>query len=273
MLILGLCTGAFGVAVGTGGGIILVPMLLIFTGLDTGLIAGTSLALVSVNSFSGMLAYRRLGLVDIRSGLLFAISAIPGSVGAPFVVGIVSGGVFRALFGAILIGVAAHMTISGHIGNQSITRGKILFKTLVASRKITTTGGHVYEYEFDNGLATAFNIILGFISAFFGTGGGFLRTPVLVAAFSFPVRVAVATSVFALSIYATVGASVHAYLDHVDWYPTLFWTGLGLLGGSQIGVRIASTIKSKWLMRLLMGLLFVMGTKLLGEAAGFTIGM
>ena len=105
-------------------------------------------------------------------------------------------------------------------------------------------------------------------AAFLGTGGGFLRTPVLVAVFGFPVRVAVATSVFALSIYATVGATVHAGLGHLDWYPTFVWAGVGFLVGSQIGTRLVGKVPTVWLIRLLVAVLLAMGGLLLAQAAG-----
>ena len=267
LLVLGLGTGAFGIAVGTGGGIILVPLLLIFTGMEPGLVAGTSLALVAVNSFGGMVAYRKLGLVDLRSGVMFAAAAIPGSLVAPFAVAAVSGGVFRVLFACILLGLALRMIVRPVATTVSAPKSKPLIPALATSRRVTTTAGGVYTYDFNEGLATGFNVLLGFVSAFFGTGGGFMRTPVLVAAFNFPVRVAVATSVFALSIYATIGAGVHAYLGHVDWYPTFLWAGLGLLAGSQIGARLGATVETRWLMRVLVGLLLVMGIRLLIEGA------
>ena len=265
LLVLGLGAGAFGVAVGTGGGIILVPLLLIFTGMEPGLVAGTSLALVAVNSFGGMLAYRKLGLIDLRSGLLFAAAGIPGSLVAPFAVESVSGGVFRLLFAFILLGLSLRMIVRPVATTTSAPRSKPLVPALATSRRVTTTAGEVYTYDFNQGLATGVNVLIGFVSAFFG--GGFIRTPVLVAAFSFPVRVAVATSVFALSIYATIGAAVHATMGHVYFYPTFVWVGLGLLAGSQIGARLGATVQARWLMRVLVGLLLVMGIRLLIEAA------
>ena len=129
-----------------------------------------------------------------------------------------------------------------------------------------SVAGETFEYEFNEALAAAFNFVLGFISAFFGTGGGFLRTPILVTAFGFPVRVAVATSIFALSIYATAGAGVHALLGHVEWYPTFVSAGAGLVVGSQIGVWLASRIRSRWTIRMLIALLLVMGVRLLMAA-------
>ena len=263
LVLLGLGTGAFGVTVGTGGGLILVPLFLLFFDMEPALVAGTSLCLVAVNSFSGSAAYHRLGLVDRRSGLLFAVAAIPGSVLAPFAVEAVTGSAFRVLFGLLLVGLAVQMLLRPPIGAAAQAKSSPLVSSMVRSRRITASSGQVFQYEFDEALAAGFNVLLGFISAFFGTGGGFLRTPVLVAAFSFPVRVAVATSVFALSIYATAGGAVHAYLEHVDWYPTFVWTGIGLLAGSQIGARVAATIQTQWIMRLLIVLLLAMGVRLL----------
>ncbi len=131
------------------------------------------------------------------------------------------------------------------------------------NRRIVTRAGQVYEYGFNEALAAAFNGLLGFMSSFFGTGGGFLRTPVLVSFFNFPVRVAVATSVFAITFYAAAGAVTHATLGHIDWYPTLLWTGIGLAVGGQIGARLSPRIRSVWILRLLAALLLAAGIRLI----------
>ena len=288
LALLGLATGVFGVLVGSGGGIILGPLLLIFSDLQAQVVAGTTLAMVAVTSLSGAVAYRRLGVIDTRSGMLFAGAAVPGSVLAPFVVKNVAGGTFRTLFGLLLVALAFHMlfrsrfhlrTGTGHLlvgmwtslvartpvhGGGPARAGAPAAPSAV-TRLIRTTDGQTYEYRFNEVLATSFNVLLGFISGFFGTGGGFLRTPVLVTAFGFPVKVAVATSVFALSIYATAGAAVHAAIGHVEWYPTLVWTGIGLLVGSQIGVRLSTAIQSIWILRALVVVLLAMGVRLLAQ--------
>ena len=75
LLLLGFGTGTLGVMVGIGGGIVLVPVLLFATDMEPAVVAGTSLALVAVNSYAGSWTYRRMGLVDLRSGLLFSAAA------------------------------------------------------------------------------------------------------------------------------------------------------------------------------------------------------
>ena len=263
LILLGFGTGAYGVMVGAGGGFILGPSFLIFFDLDLQVVVGTALALVAVNSFSGTLAYSRMGLIDRRSGLLFAAAAVPGSVFAPFVLKSVPGSTFQVLFGLMLIAMAIPLLLRPRGPQIREEDAPSLAGAFVGSRLIKATSGRIFRYEFNEAFATSVNFALGFISSFFGTGGGFLRMPILVYAFGFPVRVAIATSLFALSIYTAAGAVTHASLGHVDWYPTFVWAGLGLAVGGQVGARLSGFIRGVWILRLLLGLVLAMGIRLI----------
>lgn len=262
---MGIATGTYGVIVGAGGGIVIVPLLLVFSDMQPQIVAGTSLALVSVNSISGTLVYRRLGLIDYRSGVSFAVAAIPGSVIAPIVLKSVGADFFQIIFGFLLIITAIHILV--YRGEPSDPSSEISTPTPKhnVTRSISTSKGETFQYGFNEVLAISFNVILGFISSFFGTGGGFLRMPVLVTAFSFPVRVAAATSIFALSISASVGTFIHSFVGHVDWYPVFVWTGFGLLLGGQVGARLAPVIKVAWIVRMLVLLLMAMGIRVIAQ--------
>ena len=266
LLLLGFGTGAYGVIVGAGGGFILAPALIIFFDMEPAVVAGTSLALVAINALSGSQVYCRMGLVDYRSGLLFAAAAVPGAVMAPFILTSVADGTFRILLGVLLLGLAVQMILRPRPVETASKREPVRVAaggSFVRSRHISTEEGGEYEYSFNEGLATSFNFFLGFLSSFFGTGGGFLRTPILVYAFRFPVLVAVATSIFTLTFYTTAGAITHVSLGHVDWYPTFVWAGIGLLGGAQVGARLAGKIGSVWVLRLLLALVLGLGLTLL----------
>ena len=265
---LGLGTGTYGVIVGAGGGFIIVPILLIFFDFEPEIAAGTSLALVAINSLSASIAYRRAGLVDRRSGFLFAAAAVPGSVLAPLALAAVAGNAFRIIFGALLVGLAIHTALRParpEAARRQVTTARPTWMQ-VRTRHIEAGTGEVFDYRFSETLVVVTNFVLGFVSSFFGTGGGFLRTPLLVTLFDFPVRVAVATSIFALAFYSTAGAATHAGLGHVDWYPTFVWIGLGLIVGGQIGARIATHLRGDWIIRLLILVLCVLGIRLIIQA-------
>lgn len=266
LILMGFGTGAYGVLVGAGGGFILGPLLLLFMDLEPEVVAGTVLASVAVNSISGAFVYRRMGVIDYRSALLFAGAAIPGSVIGAFGAGQVAPTTFRVLFGALLLVLAAHIAFRTTLPESAGTPNpKHLMAATVRSRHIRTAAGDEYRYEFNELFATSFNLVLGFISSFFGTGGGFLRTPILVSSFGFPVRVAAATSVFALSIYTTVGAATHAALGHVEWFPVFALTGAGLVAGGQVGAWAAGKVRGQWLLRLLVVMILVLGVRLVLE--------
>ena len=268
LVLMGFGTGIYGVLIGAGGGFIIGPLLLIFFDVEPVTVAGTVLALVAINSISGTFAFRRMGTIDVRSGLLFAAAAIPGSVIAPFVVGSVTPGLFQLLFGVLLLVLALRLATSSLDRVEARepdpdAKNRRFVGFMIKSREIKSAEGGTYRYQFNETFATAFNVVLGFVSSFFGTGGGFLRTPVLVYSFGFPVQVAVATSIFTLAFYTTAGAITHAALGHVEFFPTFVFTGMGLVVGGQLGARLTSRVKGKWILRLLLFVVLALGVKLL----------
>ena len=273
LALVGFVTGVFGVLVGAGGGFILVPILRIFFDKDPAIVAGTVLALVAANSISGAFAYRYMRVVDKRSAYLFAAAAIPGSVIAPFVLKkALEGlpGVFDAMFGLLLVILAVRIATQqfdsgrqSRIGRARSRRRSFINPQTLHRRRITAESGETYRYRLNERWAVLINFVLGFISSFFGVGGGFLRTPILVYAFGFPVQVAVATSIFALSFYTTAGAATHAFIGNIEWFPTFVFAGIGLVTGGQIGARLSSKVQGPWIMRLLMFVILAMGVQLM----------
>ena len=272
LALVGFVTGVFGVLVGAGGGFILVPILRIFFDKDPAIVAGTVLALVAANSISGAFAYRYMRVVDKRSAYLFAAAAIPGSVIAPFVLKkVLEGlpGVFDAMFGLLLVILAVRIATQqfdsgrqSRLGRARSRRRSFINPQTLHRRRITAESGETYRYRLNERWAVLINFVLGFISSFFGVGGGFLRTPILVYAFGFPVQVAVATSIFALSFYTTAGAATHAFIGNIEWFPTFVFAGIGLVTGGQIGARLSGKVQGPWIMRLLMFVILAMGVQL-----------
>ena len=163
LVILGCATATFGVMVGTGGGVIFVPMLLILFDFDPEIAAGTSLTLVALNSFAGTYTYTRLGFVDLRSGILFAAVAIPGSIVAPFAVAKVGGDLFRILFGLLLVVLAAQLLLRSYMPKR-VKKPKRMrsFRSFIKERRIDTKRGQRFRYHFNEPLATSTNFAIGF---------------------------------------------------------------------------------------------------------------
>lgn len=111
-LILGLAAGILSGLIGIGGGIIIVPALVILFGLTQQQAQGTTLALMVPPI--GILAawtYYEKGFVDLRIAAFVCLGFIIGGYfGAKVAVGL-SNDLLRRIFGVVLLVVAAKMIV------------------------------------------------------------------------------------------------------------------------------------------------------------------
>ena len=252
-LLLGIIATSYGVLVGAGGGFIIGPVLILLFGWDNKTAVGTSLVCVSIASISGAISYLRLKIVDIRSAILFGLAAMPGAILAVIGLEKIDSAIFNILFAIMLLLTGLYVFWSPSKSEKSSAvdskdqKNKGFWRVY---RKITPTSGEKYRYNFIEPLATALNTIFGFISSFFGIGGGPLRTPSLIYFFNFPVKVATATSVATMSIYTVFGSLAHLYNGNVEIQPVLP-LAIGAIIGSQFGVIISKKLKGRLMMKLL----------------------
>ena len=97
--------GTVGAVLGLGGGILLVPILTIFFGVDLHYAMGASIISVIATSSGAAAAYLRTGLSNVRIGFFLVMATIAG-----------------ALTGALLMNVAP----SAMAGAHSRTRAQLL---------------------------------------------------------------------------------------------------------------------------------------------------
>jgi uncharacterized membrane protein YfcA len=112
-VLLGLVAGGVSGLVGIGGGIIIVPALVMLFGFSQKLAQGTTLALlVPPIGILAAYAYYQNGLVDVRAAALIVVGFVAGSfLGARYVAHLSNATVTR-IFAVFLIVVAVRMLIT-----------------------------------------------------------------------------------------------------------------------------------------------------------------
>ncbi len=104
---LGLGSGVLAGLMGVGGGVVIVPALLIFWGLSSPVAKGTSLAVVVVTAIVGTMQNLRHGNVDVpvavSAGLAGMLSAFGASVISVNIGGDLSNDLFAILLGAVAL--------------------------------------------------------------------------------------------------------------------------------------------------------------------------
>ncbi len=253
-LMLGIVSGLFAGLFGIGGGLIIVPVLvLLFTaqGFDAELVmimsVATSLATIIFTSISSISAHHRLDAVlwdkVYRLGPGIMAGAAFGAVVADFI----SGDVLRTFFILYLICVAIQLALQTKPRPGRLTLSK----------------------HQDN-LAAVF---IGALSAILGIGGGTLIVPYLVY-FQTPMRNAVAVAsacglpiaVAGTASYALLGwnaSNLPAWSLGYIYMPAFLGIVLTSIFTAPVGARLANKLPAQQLKRYFSLLLLVMAAKLI----------
>ena len=107
---LGILAGMTSGLIGIGGGIIIVPVLVIFFGFSQQMAQGTTLALMvpPIGAFAAWTYYRQ-GFVDIKTAALICIGFIAGSVIGSDLAIRLPAEILTRTFGAILVAIGLKM--------------------------------------------------------------------------------------------------------------------------------------------------------------------
>lgn len=114
-LLLGLAAGIFGATLGVGGGIIMVPVLVILFHFPQKSAQGISLAamvLMAAVAASRYIANPAI-TVDLRAAGLIGAAAIGGALIGSWLVGYLPVGVLRKLFAAVMVIAAVKLAFTG----------------------------------------------------------------------------------------------------------------------------------------------------------------
>lgn len=266
LVALGFAVGVVGTLVGAGGGFILVPiMLLLYPQEPAEGIASISLAVVFFNALVGSLSYARMGRIDWRSGTMFACATVPGSILGAMTTGLIPRQGFNALFGIVLMAVAAYMTLRPSRATPFAANGKNC-----TTRTIKCVGGQEDTFTFQPRIGIAFSLAIGYVSSLLGIGGGVIQVPAMIHLLNFPIHIAVATSQFMLAIMGLSGTIVHiasgAFTDATARMTLLL--ALGVVAGAPVGARLARRLHGDVIVRVLAVALGIVGLRILLMAFG-----
>jgi uncharacterized protein len=259
---LGLAIGTLGTLIGAGGGFLLAPILVLLDPhASPAVLTATSLGVVCLNASSGSLAYGRMGRIDTRSAITFALASVPGAVLGAWTVRHLERRAYDMLLGGSLLAIAAFLLWRRvrspheplHAWGRPTTR-----------RTVIERDGTRHEYAYDLRIGLAVSVGVGFLSSLLGIGGGILHVPAMVTLLGFPVHIATATSHAVLAAMTLVGVLVHA-LDGslAPALPRIAAIGLGAVVGAQLGARWSGRMSGPAILSTLALALALVGLRIL----------
>ena len=112
LVLIGLVAGFFAALFGVGGGILVVPLLILVARFPERPAMATSLAAIGVTALAGVIAYAALGRVDPALGALVGVPAALGAVAGTAVQQRLATRALSLAFAALLVVIAALLLIA-----------------------------------------------------------------------------------------------------------------------------------------------------------------
>jgi len=111
LVLIGLVAGFFSALFGVGGGVVIVPLLLVLCSWQARAATATSLAAIGVTAISGVIAYALHGDVRVEYAALVGVPAAVSVAGATALQQRLRMRTIELLFAAFLLGVAVWLFV------------------------------------------------------------------------------------------------------------------------------------------------------------------
>ncbi|MEZ4596076.1 MAG: sulfite exporter TauE/SafE family protein [Chloroflexota bacterium] len=272
LVILGVSIGAglLGALGGVGGGLIIVPALIILFGIDIQLAAGASIVAVIATSSGAAATFVREGLANLRIGMFLELATTTGAVVGALLAGMVAPSLLMGLLGVILLGSAGMQLLrlgDPPGGDQPPAPGRLRlvgeYHSVRLQRTVPYGSRHVP-------LGVGVMWLAGIVSGMLGIGSGALKVLAMDGVMRLPMKVSSATSNFMIGV--TAAASAGIYLARGDVDATLAApVAVGVLIGAIVGSRLLPRLSNRTVRLVFTPVLALIAVELLLRAAGVRI--
>ena len=244
-LAVGLGVGVVVGALGAGGGILSVPVLVYLLGQEPHAASAGSLVIVGLTALVSLIPRSREGHVRWRDGLVFGVLSSVGTVLGSRLSVLVDPRTLMLLFSVLLVAVGVMMLRKAFRARRADGSGAAGAEGASSGRR----GGRGLPLLIACATAT------GFLTGFFGVGGGFAVVPMLVLGFT--MREASSTSLLVMIIASVVGlVSRIGTSISVDWMVVVVFALASMCGG-LIGAPASRRVRESTL-TLLFGVLLLL---------------
>ncbi|QPL04709.1 MULTISPECIES: sulfite exporter TauE/SafE family protein [Actinomyces] len=223
-LLIGACVGVVVGALGAGGGILSVPILVYLLGQSPHAAASESLVIVMVTALVSLPSRARRQQVRWREGIVVGLLSTVGAVGGSWLNALVEGQALMIAFSVLLVVVAAVMA----------WRTRRTYHPAPDGAGGTTTAAGAPRRSW--WLVAVAATVTGLLTGFFGVGGGFAVVPMLTLVLGLDIRRASGTSLVVMVIAALAAlAQRMTGMVEIDWALTLAFTAASAAGGAAGG--------------------------------------
>ncbi len=264
LLGLALLSGFIGSISGLGGGVFIVPALVIWGHLPIHIAIGASLISVVATSAGASAAFVRDGWTNLRVAMALEVATTSGAITGAFMVGVLSARALELIFAAMML-VSAYFAIRKH-GDDIVPTCDALAERLRLGGSFPDAQGRMVTYGVRNLPAgAAVMVIAGVMSGLLGIGSGALKVMAMDGIMHLPLKVSSATSNFMIGVTAGAGALV--FLSRGDVATIIAApVALGVTAGALIGSRVLAHANVQALRVVFVAILVLIAIEMMWRA-------
>lgn len=255
-----LAAGFLGALTGLGGGVVIVPFLVLL-GVDIKYAIGASVVSVIATSSGAAASYVKEGYTNIRIGMFLEIATTIGALTGAYLVHVIPTQALSIIFGIVLL-LSAYLSVRTLPRQHGTEKPDPLAVRLRLDGAYPIPDGkqsyHVHRVPLGFGLM----YLAGILSGLLGIGSGALKVLAMDQAMRIPFKVSTTTSNFMIGV--TAAASAGVYLHHGQINPALTMpVMLGVLIGSLLGAHVLMGAQTRVLRRVFCVVILCLGLQMI----------
>ena len=245
LILVGAAAGVFAGLFGIGGGIIIVPALILLAGFPLVKATGTSLAAILLPvGILGVIAYARAKVVDLRASAYIAAGLLTSVVVGAWLANTLPVELMRRLFALFCLYVGWNFI-------DPVRRYKKWKGQAVTAEPEPEASPHPAPWPL-----IGIGLLAGIMAGMFGIGGGNIIVPLLTLALHYPQKRAIATSLGAILFpFGIPGVLYYHQAGNLD-LGAAAWIAAGLFIGTVFGALITIRLPNRTV-KLLYGIFLI----------------
>lgn len=236
LLALAIVAGFVGALSGLGGGVFIVPGLVVLAHVPMHVAVGASLISVVATSAGASVAFVRDGWTNVRLAIILECATVTGALIGAYLAGLIPATVLKMLFAIMMLQSAYFAT--RRQDEEIVDTSDPLCARLGLEGEIPQDNLPPLPYGIINLPAgAALMAVAGLMSGLLGVGAGALKVAAMDHVMRVPLKVSSATSNFMIGVTAGAGAIV--FLARGDVATTVAApVALGVTAGALVGSRV-----------------------------------
>lgn len=257
---LSIAAGFIGALSGLGGGVFIVPGLVILAHVPMHIAVGASLISVVATSAGASVAFVRDGWTNLRVAIILECATVTGAVTGAYMAGLISPPVLEMLFALMMLQSAWFAMKSQD--EDVLPQSDPLCTRLRLGGRMPDDDGTMRPYGVRNLPGGAgLMVVAGVISGLLGIGAGAVKVTAMDYLMKLPLKVSSATSNFMIGVTAGAGALV--FLSRGDVAATIAApVALGVTAGALAGGRVLPSVNTYALRRLFVVILVLIAIEM-----------